>query len=168
MTTIINSNLDDLDMIFDFYDDAIAFQKTVYDKQWLGFDKAMIIEEIKENRQYKIMQGDEVVGIFAVTFNDEQLWKERSVEPAIYIHRIVTHSKFRGSGSVSKIVDWAKNFCQENQLEYIRLDTWADNAKLVNFYVKSGFTYLKNIDIRGVTGFPAHYLYDLALFEIKV
>ena len=32
---IINSTLTDLDMIFEFYDDAMAFQKTVFDKQWL-------------------------------------------------------------------------------------------------------------------------------------
>ena len=168
MTKIVNSTLADLDMIFDFYDDAIAFQATVYDKKWLGFDKEMVTEEIKANKQYKIMEGDEVAGIFAITFSDEQLWKERSAEPAVYIHRIVTPTKFRGTGNVSKIIKWAKDFCKEKELEYIRIDTWADNTRLVNHYKKCGFTYLKDIDISGVTGFPAHYLHDLALLEIKV
>ena len=67
-----------------------------------------------------------------------------------------------------KIIDWAKDYCKQHQLDYIRIDTWADNPRLVQYYVKCGFTFLKNIDISGVTGFPAHYINDLALLEIKV
>jgi RimJ/RimL family protein N-acetyltransferase len=53
-------------------------------------------------------------------------------------------------------------------LEYIRLDTWGDNPKLIAYYEKCGFTYLKTIDLDNTQGLPAHYKGVLALLEIKV
>ena len=166
--TIKNSTIEDIDMIFDMYDKAIAYQKTVFNKQWLGFERDLIETEIRENRQWKIMIGDAVACIFAITFNDVVIWKEKDQQPSIYIHRIVTNPDFRGVGFVTKIIDWAKDYCQLNGKEYIRLDTWGDNPKLIDYYVKCGFTYVETINLDDTEGLPAHYQGTLALFEIKI
>jgi hypothetical protein len=48
---------------------------------------------------------NQIACVWAITFNDAEIWEER----AIYIHRIATHSDFRGHNFVKIIVDWAKN-----------------------------------------------------------
>ncbi|WP_353481509.1 GNAT family N-acetyltransferase [Haliscomenobacter sp.] len=165
---ITNSTPADFDTIFALYDEAIAFQKKVFNKQWEGFESSLIETEIRENRQWKIIIDDEVACIFATTLSDAIFWGERDLEPAVYIHRIVTNPKFRGAAFVKIIVEWARGYCLANQLEYIRLDTWGDNPKLIDYYEKCGFSYLKTIDLDNTQGLPAHYKGVLALLEIKI
>lgn len=165
---LINSTIQDIDMIFEMYDKAIAYQKTVFNKQWLGFERDLIETEIRENRQLKIVIGDAVACIFAIAFNDAVIWKEKDKRPSIYIHRIVTNPNFRGAGFVKTIIDWAKEYCLLNGKDYIRLDTWGDNPKLIDYYVKCGFNYVETINLDNTAGLPIHYKGTLALFEIGV
>ena len=126
--------------------------------------------EIKEQRQWKIVENDEIVCIFVLTFSDALLWKEKDAQPAIYIHRIVTNPKFRGGFYVNDIIHWAKVYCKTHQKDFIRLDTWGDNQKLMDYYSKCGFNYLETISLTGANtiGLPVHYKGTLALFEIAV
>ena len=86
---IINSDTTDIETIFHLYDEAVAFQKTKFDKHWLDFDRDMVLQEITEGRQWKIMEGEDVACIFAIAYEDPFIWKEKNEDPAIYIHRIV-------------------------------------------------------------------------------
>jgi hypothetical protein len=74
--------------------------------------------------------------VWAITFNDAEIWEERDCNDAIYIHRIATHSDFRGHNFVKIIVDWAKN-TQSIGKDYIRLDTLGNNLKLIEHYTNS-------------------------------
>jgi ribosomal protein S18 acetylase RimI-like enzyme len=166
---IKNSSIEDVETIFSLYDHAIAYQKTVFKKHWQGFERSLIETEILENRQFKMVIDSEVACIFAITFNDTSIWKEKDTQPSIYIHRIVTNPQFRGIGFVSKIIDWAKEYCLANKKLYIRLDTWGDNPKLIEYYIKCGFDYIETIKMENTEGLPAHYEgVTLALFEMKI
>lgn len=166
---IVNSTSADIDTIFEFYDLAVAHQKKVFHKHWEGFSNDLVLQEIAENRQYKILINGKTAGVFAVTFNDPQIWQERDQDAAIYIHRIVTHPDFRGYGLVNEIILWAKEYAQANQLQYIRIDTWADNEKLLAYYTGCGFELVGSIKIEPNSGLPKHYEgISLNLFEIVV
>jgi ribosomal protein S18 acetylase RimI-like enzyme len=166
---VLNSTLADIDTIFSLYDAAIAFQKTKFDKHWKSFDRSLIEQEISENRQWKIIVDGEVACIFAITYEDPFIWGEKSGEPSIYIHRIVTNPAYRGNNFVSKIVEWARVFCRDNNKQFIRMDTWGDNQKLITYYVSCGFTYLGVITPVRTPLLPKHYEdITLSLFEIVV
>jgi ribosomal protein S18 acetylase RimI-like enzyme len=165
---IVNSTPSDIDTIFDFYDDAMAYQKKVFHKQWEGFDRTLIEREIRENRQWKIIVDGEIACIFVLTFDDAVIWGERDQQPSIFIHRIVTSSKFRGGNYVQIIIEWSKDYCKKNGKQFIRMDTWGDNQKLINYYVKCGFNFVEIIDLDNTEGLPKHYKGTLALFEIPV
>ena len=166
--TILNSQPGDLNTIFHFYDLAIAHQKKVFSKHWQGFSQELVENEIAENRQYKILVNREVAAIFAVTFNDPTIWKERD-QDAIYIHRIVTHPDFRGFSFVKQIVKWAKKYSKTHQLKFIRMDTWADNEKLLKYYTSCGFSFAGTVTMEDADDLPKHYEgISLNLFEIKV
>ncbi|MFW0716542.1 GNAT family N-acetyltransferase [Pedobacter sp. N23S346] len=165
---VINSQQADFDIIFKFYDMAIAHQKKVFNKHWQGFSRELVETEIAENRQYKILVDGEVACVFAVTFNDQLIWGDRDND-AIYIHRIVTHPDFRGLSFVKQIVTWAKKYAAENQLKFVRMDTWADNEKLLAYYTSCGFDYVGVATMEKTEGLPKHYEgISLSLFEIKV
>ena len=53
---IINSTTHDIDVIFDFYDDAVALQKLKFNKHWQGFDRLLVEREINEETIKKIVE----------------------------------------------------------------------------------------------------------------
>lgn len=166
---IINSNIGDLDTIFNLYEEAIAYQKTKFDKHWLSFDRGMVETEIKENRQWKIMDGENVLGIFAIAYEDPFIWQEKNADPAIYIHRIVTSPLHRGKQLVKRIIEWAQVHAKSTNKEYIRMDTWGDNEALIKYYSKCGFNFLGTITPESSADLPEHYsAIFLSLFEIKI
>lgn len=166
---ILPSTIHDIEQIFELYDAAIAFQKTVFNKHWQGFERSLIERELKEERQWKIQIDGKTACIFAIDFNDPLIWKEKDVDPAIYLHRIVTNPEFRGANFVNEIVTWAHTFATGKAKEYIRMDTWGDNPRLIAYYVKCGFNYLGNIIPEASNILPKHYEnIELALFEIPV
>ena len=166
---IESCNPGDLDLIFHFYDLAIEYQKTKFDKYWLPFDRGMVECEISERRQFKITEADRVACVFAITQSDPHIWKERNIDKAVYIHRIVTHPDFRGRNYVKAIVEWAKSYAASNNLDFIRMDTWGDNESLIKYYSSCGFDFLGIIVPNPSDELPSHYsAITLSLFEIDL
>lgn len=159
----------DIDAIFHFYEDAIAFQKKVFKKHWQGFDRKLIEKEVAEGRQWKILKDGVVACIFAVEFSDPLIWKEKDADPSIYLHRIVSHSQFRGSNFMLLIIEWAKNFGRSHAIRFIRMDTWGDNPSLIAYYVKSGFDHVGFSTPEKSPLLPKHYEgIELAIFELAI
>lgn len=166
---IVNSTSKDIHTIFEFYDQAIAYQKIKFNKHWQGFDVPLVEQEIKENRQYKIVEDGRVVCVFAVTFNDPAIWGEKDKDAAIYLHRIVTHPDYRGKNYVKNIAEWAVDFGRKNKLDFVRMDTWGDNEKLIQHYSNNGFNFLGVTEKINDATLPKHYdCISLSLFEIAV
>jgi ribosomal protein S18 acetylase RimI-like enzyme len=166
---ILNSHAGDMHTILNLYDEAIAFQKTKFSKHWLPFDGEMLQKEVTENRQWKIMEGNEVACIFAIAYEDPFIWLEKNKDPAIYIHRIVTSPLFRGKHYVKIIVEWAKQHARETGKQYIRMDTWGDNERLIEYYMECGFNFLGTTTPGTTDQLPKHYsAVFLSLFEIKL
>jgi len=166
---ITNSTPGDINAIFHLYDEAVKFQKTVFNKQWQGFERSLVETEIRESRQWKILVDGEIACIFAITFNDPLIWNDRDKDPAIYIHRIVTNPRFRGGAYVREIVRWAIEYAKSINKDYVRMDTWGDNHRLREYYVSCGFNYLGVTIMENTEGLPKHYEgLSLSLFEIQV
>ena len=108
-------------------------------------------------------------GVWAITFEDEQIWQERHADAAIYIHRIATNPDFRGQNFVAKIVDWAKAYARGLSKDYVRLDTIGENLPLIAHYTKASFNFLGMFNMRDTQGLPDHYRSGhVALFEIEL
>ncbi|HWW38199.1 GNAT family N-acetyltransferase [Pedobacter sp.] len=166
---IVNSTPKDIETIFKFYDAAVAYQKTKFNKHWQPFERTLIEKEIEENRQWKILIDGKPACIFAVTYQDPEIWGENNNPPAIYLHRIVTWPDFRGRNFVKIIADWARDFCKQHQKLFIRMDTWGDNQSLIDYYVSCGFTFKGITKPMDSDQLPAHYnAITLSLFEIEV
>lgn len=166
---ILNSVPQDIDAIFNLYAMATAHQKaqqTVI--VWPEFDRGMVATEIAANRQWKLVIDGQIACVWATTFTDEQIWGERNVDPAVYIHRIATNPAFRGRNFVATIVAWARQYAKNEGKRFIRLDTIGNNTKLIELYVKAGFTFLGLFQLKNTSDLPDHYQQGLpaCLFEI--
>ncbi|MFT5883851.1 MAG: RimJ/RimL family protein N-acetyltransferase [Arcticibacterium sp.] len=167
---IKNSTLEDIDEIFRLYDLASELQSTKPNVViWPKFDRNMVITEIEEDNQWKVIIDGKIACIWATTFEDEQIWEEKNEEPAVYLHRIAVNPEFRGNKFVKVILEWAQAFALEQGLKFVRLDTIGPNPDLIKYYQKSGFKYLGEIQLKNILGLPAHYASGKAcLFEIAL
>lgn len=164
---ILNSKPGDIDFIFWLYDQGTVYQKSVAEKHWKGFDRAMVVDEIRQGRQYKIVIDGWVACIFCISFSDPHIWMERNDDPAIYLHRIVTNPSFRGRSLVKVIVEWATVYARKNGKRFIRMDTGSGNEKLNSYYVTCGFTYLGIARFDHTEELPDHYkVGSSSLFQI--
>ena len=162
-----NAVLSDIEVIFDLYSKAIEFQKRVFHHSWLGFDSQMVETEISESRLWKIVEEEQIACIYSVTYSDPFIWGEKSHDPAMYIHRIVTNPDLRGRGYARAITEWAKDFARTNDIRFIRMDTWGDNQKLIDYYQDCGFKFLGLTTPEISDALPKHYVgISLSLFEI--
>lgn len=166
---IILSQKEDIDVIFELYEAAIAFQKQVGTNSWKGFERVMIEQEIAEKRHFVIKDENQITATFVLTYNDPIIWKEADKDSALYIHRIATNPNFRGRSYVQKIVNWVIEYARKTEKDFVRLDTTSGNERLNQYYIKCGFTYKGISHIEWTKELPEHYKEGLfALFEIKI
>ena len=74
-----------------------------------------------------------------------ELWTEidRKTE-AIYLHRLVVHRDYKGTGLGAELINWAvkKGTRLNRHAEVVRLDAWTDNTELHAYYLRQGFRFV--------------------------
>jgi ribosomal protein S18 acetylase RimI-like enzyme len=168
---LLRSTPTDIDEIFRLYRLASAYQAATAKATvvWPEFERGLVEQELAEGRQWKLVVEDTIACVWAITFDDPQIWGARNADPALYIHRIATSPDFRGQGFVATIVQWAKEYAQQKQKRYVRLDTIGENHGLIAHYTACGFTYLGLDALTDTAGLPAHYHNaTVSLFELPV
>jgi hypothetical protein len=166
---ISNSTPNDIETIFSLFDSAIEYQKKNGYNLWPQFSRKLIETEIKEKRHWKIMDGDMVVCIFSVLYNDPVIWIEKNNDPAVYLHRIAINHSYKGKNIIALIKKWAEDHARKNNKKYLRMDTWGNNENLRNYYIKAGFNYVGQQYLIQADGLPEHYGGSiLSLFQNEV
>jgi ribosomal protein S18 acetylase RimI-like enzyme len=154
---IENSKLADIPKIVDLYRIATDYMKSKNQVHWPVFPNELIVNEIEENRQWKLLIDEQIACIWATALNDELIWGSENNEPSVYIHRIATNPNFRGQNLVAKLINWANEFGKANNLKFIRMDTVGLNKGLIGHYEKLGFQFLGINKLENTNGLPAHY-----------
>lgn len=136
---IINTEKKDLDFIYSLFDEAISYQIRKGYPVWAGYDKEVLKQEIENKQQYKIVSDNTIACIFSICYSDEIIWREREKGESLYLHRIAVNPVYKGQKHFGKILSWCVNYAIKRALLNIRMDTWADNPDLVNYYKSFGF-----------------------------
>lgn len=166
---ITNCLPEDLDLLNCFYDWGRELQQQRSDRHWKKFDPETVLKEIDEKRQWKVTDHDEVVAVFLTAYEDPYIWGDRGKDPAVYLHRIVTHPEHRGKGLMKIITAWAMAHAREKEILFLRMDTWGDNPALLDYYVNCGFRLLGIVTPENTSTLPAHYdCISLGLLEMKL
>ncbi len=159
----------DLEFIYFLFEEAIEYQKNNNYTAWQGFDKNALINDMESQLQYKIMKGREVLCVFSICYSDKIIWRGMENGDAIYIHRMVVNPEYRGQKQFEKVLMWAIKEARKKRLSYIRIDTWADNPKIVAYYTSFGFRFIEYFTTPNTDKLPVqHRNLDLALLQFDL
>jgi ribosomal protein S18 acetylase RimI-like enzyme len=164
-----NTNKSDLPFIFGFFDHSVKYQKAGGYPSWENYDKNILIQESEKGNQYKVTFGKEIGIVFSVVYSDKILWGEQDKGDAIYLHRIVVNPEFKGRKLFGLILNWSIAHAKQKGLQFVRMDTWANNLVIMDYYKSFGFRFMGNVDTSGNLELPEHNRnLVLALLEYKI
>jgi len=160
------ATVEDLGRIRDVYADARALQRSLGPLQWLDFGEESTLAQIHAGELYLALDGDTLAGVFTVAYEDPLLWGERDRGEHIYLHRIARSASFTGGGLVAAVIRWARAHRRAIGRRGLRMDTWAENQTLVEFYGRFGFELVGHVTPDADPRLPPHYYgTKLALLE---
>jgi GNAT superfamily N-acetyltransferase len=137
--TIENTTIGDLEFIYGLFDSAIAYQSRRKFPVWRGYDKSVLVKECADKNQYKILIDGAIAIVFSVCYNDKIIWGEKENGDALYLHRIAVNPDFKGRKLFGEILNWATAHARTKGIRCIRMDTWAENPAMSDYYKSFGF-----------------------------
>lgn len=167
--SIENADMNDLPYVYHLFDEAILFQRRNEYIGWQGYDKEFIKEDVQNGLLYKVIYEHSIACIFSVCYTDQLIWREKERGDSLYLHRIILNQQFKGRHLFLQVLDWAKHTAKERSLKFIRMDTWADNEKIINYYKGYGFEFVENYTTANTEELPLqHRNLKVALLELAV
>lgn len=148
--------MEDLPKIIQLFEDSIVYQEQHGYPAWKNYDKGAIARDIQECNQYKAVTEEGIGIVFSVTYRDKIIWREKDDGQSIYLHRIVVNPEFKGQKLFGHILDWAKGHISRRGLKNIRMDTWASNPTIIDYYKKFGFEVVENYTTPNTDELPVH------------
>ncbi len=166
---IVNTTLADQDDVFLFFEHSISYQEKNGYVSWRNYDRQAVIQDILQQRQYKIVVDGVTAMVFSVCFTDRLIWRHFDRGDSIFLHRIVVNPLFKGRRLFGVIVEWATAVARERKLSFVRMDTWAKNPAIISYYETFGFTLVEFFTTPNADELPAHNRnLDLALLQLHV
>lgn len=166
---VTNTRMEDLEEIYGFFDRSIDYQEKHGYQTWRNYDKGALIRDIEEGNQYKVVIDEQMGIVFSVCYTDKIIWRERDQGDSVYLHRVVVNPDFKGKRLFGIILDWTVQLAKQKGLAYVRMDTWAANPTIINYYLSFGFTFVENFKTPDSLELPVHDRdLNLALMERRV
>lgn len=151
-----NTETSDLGLIFGLFEQSINYQEKKGYPVWRNYDRNTIIKDIENKNQYKVIIGSSIAIVFSVGYADKIIWRHHDKGDSLYLHRIVVNPKHKGQKLFGKIVNWASQHGKRKGLNNIRMDTWANNPTLIEYYKTFGFNVIENYTTPDSIELPAH------------
>ena len=166
---IINTTTEDLGKVLGLFEQAMNLRGKNGYKVWSSIDKTALEKDIVKGLQYKIEGDTGIFCIFSIQYNDPMIWFDKDKNDAIYLHRVVVDQNFKGQRQFEKILNWVKDFARQKNLKFIRMDTWADNEKLIEYYKSFGFKFIEYYNTTNAPELPIQNRdLNIALLEMAL
>jgi GNAT superfamily N-acetyltransferase len=164
-----NTTLNDLQEIFELFEESIHYQEKNGYPVWKNYDKSTIIRDIENRNHYKVIIDLKTAIIFSVNYSDKGIWRDLDQGESVYLHRVVVNPQLKGHKLFGKIVQWCVGHCREKGLKTVRVDTWANNPTIIDYYKSFGFKFVENYTTTDSSELPVHNRHlALALLELTV
>ena len=124
---------------------------------WPEFTDISILGEINAQRLFRVVAEDTVVGVFTVAYEDAAIWGSHERGAHLYLHRIARAGQYPGRGLMDAILAWAHQQCMLLGRDGLRMDTWASNSALIEFYQRRGFHLVAERTLGVDPRLPPHY-----------
>jgi ribosomal protein S18 acetylase RimI-like enzyme len=136
---------------------------------WRGYDKEVFKKDIAAGNQYKILIDSQIAIVFSVCYSDKVIWRDKELGNSVYLHRIAVNPIFKGQRLFGKILSWAIDHAKRKGLSSVRMDTWADNPTIIEYYKSFGLNFIENYITPDSPELSSqHRNLGLALLELKL
>lgn len=98
-----------------------------------------IASRIQRRETYLAYLEGKAVATFTLQWSDERTWGSVP-EDAGYVHGLAVRRAFAGQQIGRRLLELAAEICVAAGKQYLRLDCWAGNAALRQYYERAGFT----------------------------
>jgi predicted GNAT family N-acyltransferase len=169
MVEVLNTKMSELEEIFALFEHSIIYQEKKGYPVWKNYDKHAIVKDIENKNQFKVAIDSKTAIVFSVRYTDKVIWRELDKGESIYLHRIVVNPEIKGRKLFAEILAWCIEHSRRKQLTSIRMDTWAANPTIIDYYKSFGFSFIGNFTTPDTEELPIHNRnLALALLEYKV
>jgi ribosomal protein S18 acetylase RimI-like enzyme len=152
---VLNTEREDLPFIHELFEHSISYQEKKGYPVWKNYDRNAIERDIENKNQYKIVIS-EIAIVFSVAYSDRIIWREMDKGKSIYLHRIVINPEFKGQKLFGLILSWTLDHIKQKKLTSIRMDTWAANPTIIEYYKSFGFEIIENYTTPDTPELPVH------------
>ncbi len=169
MQKALHTDITDLPLIFELFEHSIQYQEKKGYPVWRNYDKNAIIKDIETGNHYKVVVDSSIAIVFSVRYTDKIIWRDLDTGNSIYLHRIVVNPAFKGQRLFGTILEWAIEHSKQKKLSSIRMDTWAANPTIIEYYKSFGFEFIENFTTPDSEELPIHNRnLALTLLEYKL
>ena len=167
---ISNTTPVDLTEIYALFEASIEYQEKNGVPVWRNYDRKAIVRDIEDGTQFKIVGNNAMAMVFSIRYSDKIIWRHMDDDGnAVYLHRIVVNPEFKGQRLFGKVLEWAIDHAKEKDLTAVRMDTWANNPGIIEYYKSFGFSFIENFTTPDTEELPVHNRnLPLTLLEYKV
>ena len=151
---IRKANMNDLESIMQIIKSTVEEMKTYNNTQW---DENYPLEK-------DFVSDGEVAGFICLNYEEPEEYlglNWSSNKKAMVIHRMAVNPNFRKTGIASKLVDFAEKLAVENNVSYLKSDTYSINSKMNLLLTKCGFIKIGEMSFLGKE--KSFYCYDKIL-----
>lgn len=155
--TIRPAGPDEADVVVGVLQDAARWLLSRNIAQWPPeeFTAALIAQWQATGCVWLAWRQNDAVGTIALAFQDDPLW-HTVPGPAAYIHKLAVRRTVAGQGISRALLRAAEDEAVLRGLPAVRLDCWAGNTALRQFYTAAGYT---------LRGLVPEASWECALFE---
>ncbi len=169
MQKVLHTQQGDLPQILELFEHSILYQEEKGYPVWRNYDKTAISKDIETGNQYKVVVDSTIAIVFSVRYADKIIWRDLDTGNSMYLHRIVVNPAYKGQRLFGKILDWAIEHSKQKGLSNIRMDTWAANPTIIEYYKSFGFKFIENFTTPDSEELPVHNRnLALTLLEYKL
>lgn len=137
-------------------EDARAYHKSLGFEQWHKDypTQQTILDDIENSIGYVFENEHGIAGYCCIIIGDEQAYHKidgawKTDRPYAVVHRMAFSKNVRGGGLSKKAFALIKEFCKENNITTLRLDTQDENKVMQHILDREGFEYCGLIHFDG-------------------
>jgi GNAT superfamily N-acetyltransferase len=152
------ANTSEAATIWEILQQAIAQRKKDGSDQWQnGYpNQQTVISDIQNNIGYVLTENNTIIAYAAIIFGIEPTYIDikgtwLSNDNCVVVHRVATAESLKGKGVATQLFLLIEDFCINNNVYSIKVDTNFDNVPMLRILEKLNYTYCGDIFFNGAS-----------------
>lgn len=165
---IRKASLNDINNIMDIIKSTVEEMKIYNNTQWdENYPQPIdFTEDVESGDLYVQDEDGKIKGFICVNYIEPTEYENLSWESkdkAMVIHRMAVNANYRQQGVATKLMNFAEELALENNVVYLKTDTYSINTKMNSLFKKCGFNLVGEMSFLGKE--KPFYCYDKLLID---